>query len=65
MWIAKLGTAGSTFSMWDLPPDGKRAAVVTPVESPGGSAVAPQREHEIVMLLNFFDELRRKVPVSK
>ena len=35
--------------------------VLTPVES----AEAPKQEHEIVMLLNFFDELRRKVPVGK
>ena len=41
-------------------PDGKRV-VVTPVES----AEAPKQDHEIVMLLNFADELRRKVPVGK
>lgn len=29
------------------------------------SAETPKQEHEIVMLLNFFDELRRKVPVGK
>jgi len=42
-------------------PDGKRVLVVPPAESAG----APKQEHEIVMLLNFFDELRRKVPVGK
>jgi hypothetical protein len=31
---------------------------------PAGSAQAPQQEHEIVMLLNFADELRRRVPAS-
>ena len=41
--------------------DGKRVAVLTPVES----AEAPKQEHEIVMLLNFFDELQRKVPTGK
>jgi hypothetical protein len=56
VWPAKLGEAE-----WDLAPDGKRLLVVTPVES----AEAPTQDHEIVMLQNFFDELRRKVPVGK
>ena len=68
-WIARLGAAASPYSMWDLSPDGKRVAVVTPIKSPdaspGGTESAPKRDHEIVMLLNFFDELRRKVPVGK
>jgi hypothetical protein len=34
---------------------------MTPVES----TEAPKQEHEVVMLLNFFDELRRRVPVGK
>jgi len=46
---------------WDLAPEGKRVAVVI-LE---GSAQAPQQEHEIVMLLNFADELRRRVPAGK
>ena len=56
VWIAKLpGTE------WDLAPDGKRIAVVTHVES----AEAPKQDHEIVFLMNFFDELRRRVPAGK
>ncbi len=56
VWIAKLGG-----TQWDLAPDGKRVAVVTPVES----AEAPKQEHEVVFLQNFFDELRRRVPLGK
>jgi len=56
VWIAKLG---GTF--WDLAPDGKRVAVATRVES----ATGPRQEHEVVFLLNFFDELRRRVPLGK
>jgi serine/threonine-protein kinase len=48
--------AGTT---WDLAPDGKRVLLLTPVES----AAAPKQEHEVVFLLNFFDELRRRLPV--
>jgi hypothetical protein len=56
VWLATLGGV-----RWDLSPDGKRIAIVTPVES----ADAPTQEHELVFLQNFADELRRKVPVGK
>jgi hypothetical protein len=55
-WIAKLGG-----TQWDLAPDGKRVAVLTPVDAPE----APKPDHQIVMLQNFFDELRRKVPLGR
>jgi Tol biopolymer transport system component len=45
---------------FDLSPDGKRLAVVAPVQ-----AAAPAKpEHEVVFLQNFFDELRRRVPAK-
>jgi Tol biopolymer transport system component len=56
VWIDKLGGTD-----WDLVPDGKRVAVITPVAAPE----APKPEHEVVLLLNFFDELRRRVPAAK
>jgi serine/threonine-protein kinase len=56
VWIAKLG--GGT--LFDVSPDGRRVAVLAPV----ASADASKQEHEVVLLLNFFDELRRRVPVS-
>jgi len=56
VWIAKPGG-----NFWDLAPDGKRIAVVIRE----ASAQAPQQGREIVMLLNFADELRRRVPVGK
>ena len=42
-------------------PDGKRALILTSVATPE----APRQEHEIVFLENFFDYLRRRVPLSK
>lgn len=42
-------------------PDGKRVAVVIPE----GATQAPQPEHVIVMLQNFADELRRRLPLGK
>ncbi len=55
VWIAKLGG-----TLFDVAPDGRRVAVLAPV----ASADAPKQEHEVVLLLNFFDELRRRAPVS-
>jgi hypothetical protein len=61
VWIAKLnGVAGNAGLSWDVAPDGKRVAVVTPVDS----VEPPKPEHEVVFLLNFFDELRRHVPLK-
>jgi eukaryotic-like serine/threonine-protein kinase len=56
VWIHQLGGTS-----WDLAPDGKRAAVPTPV----ATAETPKQEHEVVFLQNFFDELRRRVPVAR
>jgi serine/threonine-protein kinase len=48
---------GST--RWALAPDG-RIAAITPVTKPA-DAKAPPPEHTIVLLQNFFDEVRRRV----
>jgi Protein kinase domain/WD40-like Beta Propeller Repeat len=61
VWMAKLGATSGYGTLWDLAPDGKRVAVIRPVET----AESRKPEHEIVILQNFFDELRRKVPVAK
>ena len=53
LWATKLGGATD----FDLSPDGKRLIVLAPVDPPQ----APKAEHEVTFLLNFFDELRRKV----
>jgi hypothetical protein len=61
VWIAALGTSSSLPGGWDLAPDGKRVLVVAPVDS----ADATKAEHHVVLVQNFFDELRRKVPLGK
>jgi eukaryotic-like serine/threonine-protein kinase len=61
VWVPKLGGVEGFRSTWDLAPDGKRLAVVTPVET----MKASKAEHEVVFLENFFDELRRRVPVKR
>jgi Tol biopolymer transport system component len=45
---------------FDPAPDNKRVAVFVPV-----ARVAPRQERTIVVVLNFFDELRRRVPVVR
>jgi len=62
VWLAKLGGFRAGFgTAWDLAPDGKRVVVVTPVETPG----APRQDHDVVMLFNFLDELRRRAPLNQ
>ena len=46
-------------SNYDVAPDGKRVAVLMPVELPDAQA-----QHHVVFLGNFFDELRRSVPLD-
>jgi Tol biopolymer transport system component len=59
VWITSLsGTSGFD---WDLAPDGKRVVALIPENT----AQAAQPEHAIVMLQNFADELRRRVPLGK
>ena len=55
VWIARLGGIPVGRS-----PDGRRVAIVV-----AESQEAPKQEHEVVFVENFFDELRRKVPVGK
>jgi serine/threonine-protein kinase len=45
---------------YDVAPDAKRIIAVMPVE--GAEA---QRQHHVIFQLNFFDELRRRVPTEK
>jgi hypothetical protein len=59
VWVPKLGGVGFRGS-WDLAPDGKRLAVVMPVET----TTASKAEHEVMFLENFFGELRRRAPVK-
>jgi serine/threonine-protein kinase len=59
-WIAHLDDAAGSL-VWDLAPDGTGVAVVTRIES--SKVLEPERV--VVFLQNFFDELRRRVPLDK
>jgi serine/threonine-protein kinase len=58
LWSEKqLENTGAT-SNFDLAPDGKRFAVLLPAEGPEPPAV----QNHVILVMNFFDELRRSVP---
>ncbi|HYL36063.1 MAG TPA: protein kinase [Bryobacteraceae bacterium] len=63
LWCEKPigGTAGSNKNL-DLAPDGKRIVALMPATEPKG---AQEAQNHVVFLMNFFDELRRKVPAGK
>ena len=56
VWAANVRAAG----VFDLAPDGKRVAMFMPL-----ATKALQRENTVVVVLNFFDELRRRVPIGQ
>ena len=56
--IADMGSA--IIGNYDLAPDGKRVVALMPAET----AKAQQAQNKVVFLMNFFDELRRKVPLG-
>ena len=61
VWSAtRLLLSSGGISVYDLAPDGKRIAAILA----GGEAGGETPTH-LTFLLNFFDELRRKVPPAK
>jgi len=63
VWAAKL-TGATQFggAQWfDVVPDGKHLAVEVPVSTPE----APKPEHEVTLVFNFVDELRRRIPPTE
>ena len=58
VWSKKIVSFSTTRS-YDPAPDGKHIVALTPADT-------PQEPHDrVIFLLNFFDELRRRVPLSK
>jgi Tol biopolymer transport system component/predicted Ser/Thr protein kinase len=57
----QLSNLTNTSRNLDFAPDGKRFAVVMPVEQPASSSVRSR----VTLIENFFDELRRRVPTGK
>jgi Tol biopolymer transport system component len=62
VWSEKeIGDTAMLGSSFDVAPDGKRIAVLMPVERPE----AQRTQNRVIFLENFSDELRRKVPTGK
>jgi hypothetical protein len=55
-----VNTADFSSGTFDVAPDGKRIAVLMPVESPESQ----RAQNHVVFLINFFDELRRRAAVG-
>jgi eukaryotic-like serine/threonine-protein kinase len=62
VWSEKpLANNGLNGNNYDVAPDGKRIAALMPAEAPEDQ----KAQNHVIFLMNFFDELRRKVPVGK
>jgi Tol biopolymer transport system component len=62
IWSEKtIGDTGNNGTNFDVAPDGKRIVALMPVEAPE----AQQAHNHVIFLLNFADELQRKVPTGK
>jgi hypothetical protein len=62
VWSEKqFGGGGNNLKNVDLAPNGKRIAALMPVDTSEGQ----KAQNHVIFLENFFDELRRKVPVGK
>ena len=59
-WSRRLVSFDVGFQSYDLAADGKRLAALMPVETPEEQ----QAQNHVIFLENFFDELRRKVPLG-
>jgi hypothetical protein len=62
--IGGLGIGGggsTTVKNVDLAPDGKRIVALMPANDNN----SPESQNHVTFLLNFFDELRRRVPAGK
>ena len=61
VWFEKNLASFSTTRSYDVAPDGKRIVALIPAEGPE----AQNRQSPVIFLLNFFDELRRRVPTER
>jgi serine/threonine-protein kinase len=57
VWAANVNGAGG----FDVSPDGKRIAILLPASAND----TPRPDHTVVLLQNFFDELRRRAPAVR
>jgi Tol biopolymer transport system component len=64
LWSERPIASGNGIRNWnfDLAPDGKRIVALMPATEAKGSQEA---QNQVTFLLNFFDELRRRVPTAK
>jgi hypothetical protein len=63
VWFDKqLGGSVNSWRNFDLAPDGKRVVALMPATE---NKAGREAQNHVVFLENFFDELRRKIPLGK
>ena len=61
VWSERTVMIRNSSPMYDLAPDGKRFIVILPAED----SETQKPPAQLTLLLNFFDELRRRMPPGK
>jgi hypothetical protein len=52
------------FSNWDIHPDGKRFLLIKRSATAGAAPAAAAPRHKINLVVNWFEELKQRVPVK-
>jgi Tol biopolymer transport system component len=60
-----IGTFPDNGTPWDISPDGKRFLMIKPPTSTGAAPAAAAPQPKINIVLNWFEELRQRVPAGK
>jgi serine/threonine-protein kinase len=59
-WSERRIASHGTLKNFDVSPDGKRVVALMPAEGPEGE----RSQNHVTILLNFYDELRRRAPLK-
>ncbi len=53
-----------TLTPWDISPDGKRFLMIKPAAAAGAAPTAASPQPKIIVVVNWFEELKQRVPVK-
>jgi hypothetical protein len=59
-----LGLTSTSGTPWDIHPDGKRFLMIKPPAPAAAKPAAPAPQPKIIMVTNWFEELKQRVPVK-
>ena len=58
------GALGINYTLWDISPDGKRFLMFKPISPTGAEPASSESQPKIVVVVNWFEELKEQVPVD-